>query len=88
MSYARSDMPVVEVVWIDSNHMRGWQNLHTLETDTGNDLECSSVGYLFRDNAECVTLIQSTSETGMFDAIQTIPKRCIVTMQTIATPKP
>lgn len=86
MTYARSDMPVVEVVWIDSNHMHGWQNLQTIESDTGNDLECRSSGYLFRDNDESVTLVQSTSETGMFDAIQTIPKRCILTMQRLAAP--
>jgi hypothetical protein len=82
MTYARSGMAIVEVVWIDSNSLSGWHNLTTIEEDTGNEMECRSTGYLFRDNEDCVTLIQSTSETGMFAAMETIP-RCAIQSVTV-----
>ncbi len=80
-------MPVVLAVWIDSNSLSGWHNLATVESETGNEMECRSVGFLFRDNADCITLVQSVSETGTFAAIQTIPRMAIVSVTPLA-PQP
>ena len=78
MTYARPDMPTVMVTWVDSSSMSGWQSVETVEEDAGRELECRTVGYLFRDSPACVTVVQSVSETGMLNAAISIPRVAVL----------
>lgn len=85
MTYARPDMPMVLVTWVDSASMSGWQSAETVEEDAGSELECRTVGYLFRDSDKCVTVVQSMSETGSLNAAISIPRSAVTAIMPLQT---
>lgn len=83
MTYARPEMPMVLVMWVDSCQMDGWQDVETVERDAGRELECRTVGYLFRDDPHRLTVVQSMSETGMLNAAISIPRVAVLSVVTL-----
>jgi hypothetical protein len=50
-------LPIVEVVWIDSNMMNGWQPAEDmLRTVREGAMECRTAGYLFDEQDDRVTV--------------------------------
>lgn len=86
MSYARADMPVVEVVWVDANSLRGWHDPDEMLTTTSEGMECRTAGYLFADLDDRIVVVQNQNEPGQLGEAMTIPKVCIRTMQRLAAP--
>ena len=53
-------MRSVEVTWIDSNIYRGWTTNEKLDDQLDkSSLECRTVGYVFRDDEDELTLVMS-----------------------------
>ena len=77
-------MPIVEVVWIDSSHIQRWQSVEELERELDNDgLECRTTGYLFRDQEDRVTILQSQAECGNVADAMTVPRVAIKSMSVL-----
>lgn len=85
MTYPAREMPMVLVTWVDSASMSGWNDMDTVERDAGSELECRTVGYLFHDDPNRLTVVQSMSETGMLNAAISIPRVAVLSVVTLET---
>lgn len=75
-------MPIVEVIWIDSNGHSGWRQAEKWAEER-TDLTCRSVGYLLSKDREQVRLMQSQSATGcLADAIE-IPRVAVLEIRVL-----
>ena len=54
-------MKLVIVDWVDACSNRGWVDKDTLQTSTL--LPCRSVGWLLKEDKECIVLVAHTSDT-------------------------
>jgi hypothetical protein len=72
----KGSMEIVEVDWIDSCSVRGWQRSDFRHEDTL-PLPIKTVGYLLRSDKTCVTVIQSVSAEGAKAESLTIPRSCV-----------
>lgn len=66
---------VLEVEWLDAGSLSGWRQ-PTEHADEG-PLRCRTVGYVLRDDEECLILAQSQASSGQVAASLTIPRSCI-----------
>ncbi len=67
-------MKIVKIEWVDSNIMHGWQPLDIFE---GRLALCESVGYLYEETDELVTLTMGASDLGSIIETLSIPRGCI-----------
>ena len=69
-------LPMVEVHWLDSAEMPGWQ----LEDDAQEQrpLMVRTVGLLLHENDDCVTVAASVTEQGGPNAPLSIPRCAII----------
>lgn len=80
MAWPKS-MPIVEVLWIDSNHQGRWWSTDELDKDLDDlDLNCRTVGYLYRDREDYVTIVLSQAGVGCVAEATTIPRVAIKSM--------
>jgi hypothetical protein len=68
-------LPLVSVKWQDSYAEHGWESLDSLVMKIAT---VQSIGYVLKEDKISITLVQSTSDTGAYDHIITIPKGCII----------
>lgn len=80
MAYSRADMPIVEVVWLDSNSLDRWHNADDLIATVSDGMECRSAGYLLLDAADRIVIVQSQSETGSLAEAITIPRVAVLSL--------
>ena len=78
--------PVVEVVWVDSEHDAGWNTLQEVLEENEKPLECHSVGYLILEKDDRVVLATSIGmavgeDDNQVSAYLTIPKAAIIKMK-------
>ncbi len=82
-------MKIVEVTWVDSNIFRGWSTFEkTSKYLVRQSLQCKTVGYLYSDTEEEVSLIMSLAweykddeEAKSNAEMLTIPRVAIVSIQ-------
>lgn len=81
MSWPKA-MPVVEVVWLDSQGTDGWQSEKEYdEYADDSDPEdgcCKTTGYLFKETDKNVAIVLNQSHSGNLDMMMQIPKVAIV----------
>ena len=70
----------VEVKWLDSCHLCGWQDMDDVtETKVWKSLTQMTMGYIFLWEDDFVTLVQSFSdENDSVDGVFSIPRVCIL----------
>lgn len=72
---------MVEIKWLDSKGVTSdWEFKDDVKPMT--PCNVTSVGFLYDDNDECVTLLQSEAEKQILGRL-TIPKVCIVSIRTL-----
>ena len=79
-------MKIVEIEWVDSNHAPGWTEIEeTVLFINSLSLKAKTVGYLFAEDDEQVSVVQSVAwkykEDGApssVDGVMTIPKAAII----------
>jgi len=69
---------LVHVTWRDSSQSHGWQDEGSAR-DCGPSI-CSSVGWIMRDDKDCLVLAASWS-SGMVNDVTGIPWSCVVTVR-------
>lgn len=87
----RPNYPVVLVEWEDAVNFGNWADLFdAIEFDPANavDFHCRSVGYLIRDDDECVVLASRAS--GQFEQVGLVERipRGMVRSKTVLLPHP
>ena len=78
-------MRIVEVTWVDSSIYRGWTSIKKLQTQVDkSSLMCKSVGYVFSDTDDEISLTMSRAweytedeEAGSQAEMLTIPRVAI-----------
>lgn len=80
----KAKYPIVEVIWLDSDHNAAWEKLEdVLEDQAG--LECRSCGYLVADKPDRVIIASSmTADPDREEHISyymAIPKAAVVSMK-------
>lgn len=71
-----NDLPMVRLVWIDSHSMQGggvWTDKDDITCDL---LECVSVGFVFRESDDAITLVSHIAKSQVSGDL-CIPKCCI-----------
>jgi len=66
-------MKIVEVEWVDSNILHGWQN----EINDCDVALCNEVGYLAHEDEDKVILARGISSFGLLNSPIAIPKGCV-----------
>jgi len=75
------------VEWVDSACVTGWTSLSDL--DDGGISECTTVGFVLREDDTQVLLIQSEDHRhGNLDSVMAIPKVAVTKSETIRKAKP
>jgi hypothetical protein len=64
----------VVVEWVDSKIMHGWQDNRIFE---GEVAQCESVGFLYEDGVDFITLVMGQSDSDMVVEGFSIPRGCI-----------
>lgn len=67
-------MKVIKVEWVDSNITHGWQPEGVFE---GAWALCESVGYLYEETSELISLAMGRSDHKSILETLTLPKACI-----------
>lgn len=83
MKKAKFAYPVVEVIWVDSEHDAEWNTLSKVLEDNSKTLECRSCGFLIADKEDRVVLATSIGmaqgeDEEQVSAYLTIPKQAIL----------
>lgn len=78
--------PVVEVVWLDSEHEAEWNTLADVLENQEKTLECRSCGYLIHEKEDRIVLATSVGmakdeDEEQISAYLTIPKVSILSMK-------
>lgn len=78
--------PVVEVIWLDSEHEAEWNNLSDVLENQEKTLECRSCGYLIHQKEDRIVLATSVGmakeeDEEQISAYLTIPKVSILSMK-------
>ena len=79
-------MKIVEIEWVDSNHAPGWTEIEeTAVFIQSLSLKAQTIGYLFAEDDEQVSVVQSAAwkykkdvTPSSVDGIMTIPKAAII----------
>ena len=73
--------PIVEVLWNDSATRHGWQKPDVAKNE---HCVCRSVGYLWHEDPETITLIESyDTDDDNIGCATSIPKNCIISSRQI-----
>lgn len=75
------EMHVEEVDWIDANSRSGWDNEKGHLVDAKSSLRCRSVGMVFFESEDRLTLVLSRTEgrqDQLFNHSLTIPKVAVI----------
>lgn len=75
----------VEVFWRDSMAQAGWVRPDDLSKDreAPDYLNCSSIGYLFAEDENAVTIVQSQNPGGQVGEPLTIPREAVTAIKNL-----
>lgn len=77
--------PVVEVTWLDAGTAHGWEGNDEVEAKP---FEVMTVGFLLRDQPDCLMVASTTCADKSSNSRITIPRGMVLSLRVLKGPRP
>lgn len=71
-------MDIYLIKWIDAFEVGNWHTKEEMESEFNDGLLIESIGFLFKENENYISLLQNSGSHGNIGGMTCIPKVCII----------